>query len=130
MTPWPDENLEREMLADARLIEEDWIGGSHAADGACHIKALLARVRELEAQATKLQTFKDWVHAYLDAQGVPKEFPDGPHSREGCRVGDRMDWLVTRLKEEKDGTSQRIDPTPVQPGTEASNQEGRNNCAP
>lgn len=49
----------------------------------------------------KLQAFKDWVHAYLDAQGVPKEFPDGPHTREGCRVGDRMDWLVKQLEEER-----------------------------
>ena len=37
--------------------------------------------------------FKRWVHAFLDNAGVPKEFPDGKHTKEGCRIGDRMEWL-------------------------------------
>lgn len=45
----------------------------------------------------KLQAFKDWVHAYLDEKGVPKEFPDGPHTKEGCRIGDRMDYVFHHL---------------------------------
>lgn len=48
-------------------------------------------------QVEKLQAFKDWVHNYLDTLGVPKEFPDGVHTQEGCRVGDRLDWLVEQL---------------------------------
>ncbi len=52
----------------------------------------------LKAQRDKLQAFKDWCHSYLDTHGVPKEFPDGPHSREGCRIGDRMDWLMARCE--------------------------------
>lgn len=51
-------------------------------------------LREMIDLAKSLQKFKAWVHAYLDGLGVPKEFPDGPHTREGCRIGDRMDWLV------------------------------------
>lgn len=47
----------------------------------------------------RLQKFKDWVHAYLDARGVPAEFPDGSHTREGCRIGDRMDWVFAQLDE-------------------------------
>lgn len=57
-------------------------------------QALLDENRSLQVLAAKLQAFKDWVHAYLDAHGVPKEFPDGSHSKEGCRIGDRMDWVV------------------------------------
>ena len=58
----------------------------------------LARdVVKLVDERNKLQAFKDWVHAYLDAQGVPREFPDGKHTKEGCRIGDRMDWLMEQL---------------------------------
>jgi hypothetical protein len=52
---------------------------------------------DLIAAAKKLQAFKDWVHRYLDAQDVPPEFPGGKHTLEGCRIGDRMDWLMTHL---------------------------------
>jgi hypothetical protein len=45
-----------------------------------------------------LQAFKQWVHDYLDNLGVPKEFPEGEHTKCGCRIGDRMDWLRDRLK--------------------------------
>ena len=52
--------------------------------------------RTAQEKVAKLQKFKDWVHAYLDAKGVPTH-PDGPHSKEGCRIGDRMDWVFERL---------------------------------
>jgi len=42
--------------------------------------------------------FKTWVHQWLDEHGVPKEFLDGPHSKEGCRIGDRMEWLLARVQ--------------------------------
>lgn len=45
----------------------------------------------------RLRQFKAYVHARLDAMGVP-ENPDGPHSKEGCRVGDRLDWVEARIK--------------------------------
>lgn len=96
-------------LAGDKVVENEgalpaWVEGAVAelvalAKG---LKKRLESAYEVSADtgklANKLQAFKDWVHAYLDAQGVPKEFPDGPHTREGCRIGDRMDWLVAELK--------------------------------
>lgn len=41
-------------------------------------------------RAVKLQLFKGYVHARLDAAGVPTD-PDSPHKTEGCRVGGRLD---------------------------------------
>ena len=49
------------------------------------------------AERDKLQAFKDWVHKYLDDHGVPHH-PPGSHGAEGCRIGDRMDWLMARVK--------------------------------
>lgn len=44
----------------------------------------------------RLQAFKDWVHGYLDGKGVPHH-PPGVHGAEGCRIGDRMDWVFAEL---------------------------------
>src|SRR6202023_3305898 len=57
------------------------------------IEELVKGWSRIEKDRDKLQAFKSWVHAWLDSYGVPKEFPDGPHTREGCRIGDRMEWL-------------------------------------
>lgn len=61
-----------------------------------YLRQAIAEIRELRAQRDKLQAFKDWVHAYLDSHGVPHH-PPGPHGAEGCRIGDRMDWLMARI---------------------------------
>lgn len=37
-----------------------------------------------------LQKFKDFVHKRLDEIGIPTH-PEGKHSKEGCRIGDRLD---------------------------------------
>lgn len=50
-------------------------------------------VAEALAERDALQAFKDFVHGRLDTAGVPTH-PDGPHSAEGCRIGDRLDLLV------------------------------------
>lgn len=52
-----------------------------------------ARIAEVEAERDKLQRFKDYVHARLDAAGVSTD-PDSPHRAEGCRIGGRMDELI------------------------------------
>jgi hypothetical protein len=59
--------------------------------------AVLGRqlLRQIE-RGDKLQAFKDWVHGYLDGKGVPHH-PPGTHGAEGCRIGDRMDWLVALI---------------------------------
>lgn len=70
---------------------------------------IAAAIREAVAEATEslraernaLAAFKIWVHNYLDGKGIPTH-PDGPHSREGCRIGDRMDLVFAeqeRLQE-------------------------------
>jgi len=45
---WPDDKLEREMIADAERVADQSENAS-ASDLCCHIKALLSRIRELEA---------------------------------------------------------------------------------
>lgn len=54
---------------------------------------------ELLAEVDRLAAFKAWVHGWLDQHGVPAEIPDGPHSKEGCRVGDRLEWLLANRSE-------------------------------
>lgn len=53
------------------------------------------RVMGVVAERDKLAKFKAWVHEYLDTHGVPFH-PPGTHGAEGCRIGDRMDWLMAR----------------------------------
>ncbi len=56
-------------------------------------------LRTLEVTRTELaerQRFKDFVHAYLDRHGVPHH-PPGKHGPEGCRIGDRLDWVLGRV---------------------------------
>lgn len=57
-------------------------------------------LKTTEAERDALQAFKDWVHAYLDTHGVPHH-PPGPHGAAGCRIGDRMDWLMEQQAELK-----------------------------
>lgn len=59
--------------------------------------ATFSRIPELEDRVEALLGFKSWVHAYLDAHSVPHH-PPGTHGAEGCRIGDRMDWLMNRLR--------------------------------
>ena len=47
-------------------------------------------IAALQEENAKLRAFKEYVHKRLDEAGVP-QFPNGPHSKEGCRVGDRLD---------------------------------------
>ena len=58
---------------------------------------LLDRAEAAEAERDKLARFKDWVHAYLDGKGIPTH-PDGPHSKCGCRIGDRMDLVFAEVE--------------------------------
>lgn len=51
------------------------------------------RERQRE-EITKLRAFKTYVHARLDEAGVPSD-PGGPHSVKGCRIGDRLDIVLS-----------------------------------
>lgn len=105
MTPTPDD-LARDLLADLSRAtptaddlwewgEDDLYDYVHFAAGAW--PTAIRRAIAAEAEVVRLQAFKDWVHSYLDAQGVPHH-PPGTHGAEGCRIGDRMDWLMSKLR--------------------------------
>lgn len=48
---------------------------------------------KVTAERDKLKKFKEYVHARLDAAGVPTD-PDSPHKAEGCRIGGRLDIVL------------------------------------
>ena len=76
-----------------------------------------ARAEKAEAEAAKLQAFKDYVHQRLADHGVPHH-PPGVHSAAGCRIGDRLDWLfaeMERLKSVK-RTTEKMFPIQTQRG--------------
>jgi hypothetical protein len=73
-------------------------------------KMLEDKVEELQGlreHRDKLQAFKDWVHAYLDSHKVPHH-PPGTHGAAGCRIGDRMDWLMNELRTARGMTLESI----------------------
>lgn len=51
-------------------------------------------ISDLKSKLKKLQDFKDYVHKRLDEAGVEKE-PNGEHSKHGCRIGDRLDIVLS-----------------------------------
>jgi hypothetical protein len=56
---------------------------------------LLARFRVQVERAEKAEKFKAYVHRRLDEAGVPAD-PDSPHKAEGCRIGGRLDIVLSR----------------------------------
>ncbi len=73
----------------------------HCGDSAPQIPEFLRRAREpdwRDAEIVRLQAFKDYVHARLDAAAIPTH-PNGEHSKAGCRIGDRLDIVVAALEE-------------------------------
>lgn len=59
-------------------------------------ESLTAELDAVQKERDALQRFKSWVHNYLDQHDVPHH-PPGTHGAEGCRIGDRMDWLTSKL---------------------------------
>lgn len=66
-------------------------------------RVLLAHSRAVVVERDELGRFKAYVHERLDAAGVPTH-PDGPHSKAGCRIGDRLDVLIA----ERDALRERV----------------------
>ena len=54
-------------------------------------------LREIGEEVEALRAFKAYVHKRLDDAGVATH-PNGPHSKEGCRVGDRLDIIFEAAK--------------------------------
>ena len=92
----------------ARLAEAEKKNGRVVADlvrAVTERDDTLSDLAAAQAEVARLQAFKSWVHAYLDSHGVPHH-PPGTHGAEGCRIGDRLDWLLRRAAEageESDG---------------------------
>lgn len=55
----------------------------------------MSELETLREQVAKLQKFKDYVHARLDAAGVPVD-PESSHKAEGCRIGGRLDVVFAQ----------------------------------
>jgi hypothetical protein len=66
------------------------------------VAALIARIDAERQRADKLQAFKSWTHGFLDSHGVPYH-PPGTHGAAGCRIGDRMDFVMKQLTDERQG---------------------------
>jgi hypothetical protein len=86
---------EVEAAESARVAAEDRAAG--LATGCAN---LVLDAEAARHERDKLQAFKDYVHKRLDDQDVPHH-PPGPHGAEGCRIGDRLDWLISRLDAEE-----------------------------
>ena len=73
---WPSESQEKGMLADAGILEKCGPETSPLADAALHIKALLARVRELEAEVKRLTPYHEAVASLARQICCPKTTPE------------------------------------------------------
>lgn len=58
------------------------------------------RTARYKTERDKLQEFKAYVHARLDAAGVTVD-PESPHKAEGCRIGGRLDEVLADLEHQK-----------------------------
>ncbi len=90
-------------------IKFEYVGGGYYRDSAVPkgkvaktihgdeiIRHFEAKLAAIEKEKNALAAFKEWVHAYLDSKGVPHH-PPGPHGAEGCRIGDRMDYVFDKM---------------------------------
>ncbi len=61
------------------------------------MEGMIAEMNDARAERDKLAAFKKFVHDRLDLAGVPTH-PTGPHSKEGCRIGDRLDVVLLAVE--------------------------------
>lgn len=61
-------------------------------------------LHDLRMANDALKSFKTYVHEYLDGKGVPTN-PEGVHGQNGCRIGDRLDWLFENMASKEVPTS-------------------------
>lgn len=78
------------QIAQSHINKAKEEAGNLMLESAKELNAAADRIIALEKERDHLQKFKDFVHTRLDAMGVEKN-PDGIHSKEGCRIGDRLD---------------------------------------
>jgi hypothetical protein len=63
--------------------------------------SITAKLAAALERAERAEAFKRFVHQYLDQNGVPDN-PGGIHGVNGCRIGDRLDWILFRLDQALD----------------------------
>lgn len=63
----------------------------------CRIRQLEQSLAAVTKERDDLLAFKTYVHKRLDEADVPHEVPESEHTKAGCRVGGRIDWLLERL---------------------------------
>lgn len=91
------------------------------------VESLIQLAKDTATERDKLQAFKDWIHTYLDRHGVPHH-PPGPHGTEGCRIGDRMDWLMAQIERVQAAQvgDEEVKQPPLLPPTPSSLATSRN----
>lgn len=106
---------EAKLVLDLDLLEKRARNAVHGYPSDVNINCYVygRDVLALVQQVKKLQAFKDWVHKYLDERGVPHH-PPGPHGAEGCRIGDRMDWLMAEMERLKQAAIPTVGVSDVQ----------------
>lgn len=95
-----DEMIAKQTPEVARAIED-------MADRAGTTDADWSVLQAGGEMVAELRAFKAYVHRRLDEAGVPTH-PEGPHSAEGCRVGDRLDLVFHEVQRLRDEHSRRV----------------------
>lgn len=101
---WPDEKLEQQMLEDAKLLHGEFAPTSTGHDAACHIQALLQRVRELERAVRATGYFEDGAlrAEQADASDCKDYFQEWKENVEYTETVDAMlDGVVPTQKDGK-----------------------------
>lgn len=83
-------------LNELHVPESPMIFGRIASvfDDVLHARGWIKDRDTLLGEVAKLGAFKEYVHRRLDQAGVPID-PGGPHTEAGCRVGDRLDIVLS-----------------------------------
>jgi len=62
-------------------------------------ESTVATLAARESELDKALRFKNYTHARMDRLGAPHEVPDSEHTKAGCRIGGRFDWVEQQLAE-------------------------------
>jgi len=62
-------------------------------------ESTVATLTARESELDKALRFKNYTHARMDRLGAPHEVPDSEHTKAGCRIGGRFDWVEQQLAE-------------------------------
>lgn len=83
--------------ADLERFQGMLVGRPGVCDSPPSCVDLMNVLCDLERERDALAKFKAYVHQRLDAAGVPVD-PDSPHKAAGCRIGGRLDFILSGLE--------------------------------